>query len=830
MTSVAEGDYNKVDEVSLKISYEIIEHFSRNLYSSPNKALEELVTNGFDAAATKVHVFLPSCYIENSVLVWDNGLSMGINGIKDLWKLSDSPKKRMADRHITTREGKSRSIIGKFGIGKLASYIVGDAIEHLCKYDGQYHLVKIDYGDVTDDLKRDAAEETEESYTSPIFQLSESEAKAYLEKLFIDLPPTFESFFGEETWTAAVVSHLKRKDLTPGRLGWVLSHSMPLRPDFKVFVDGAEVVSKLQKEGILKEWTFGDLEVITAVKAYWNRGEASLGTSPSEIETGSEKGLDASDPEATISYIVLPNLGKVWGVCRFYRDSLERTRKKAEGEPRSHGYFVMVRDRLVNSDDEKLQIGDPTFGIFYRSQFVLHIDGLDENLLADRERFLQDEDKSAELKTLQSAVYSVIRDEKNKRDQMHLQEKLLSFRLPLFSRAHFIEPLDALWQHKEVVEPDAELDFKDITVERHPLPTDQRMAELSTDGKKIIVNTRHPYFEAVSKVVGTGKKAGSVLKEIEFLAISEYLFEGYLIDSGVDDMLVRSILEWRNDMYKLLAGEARTSSEILAKELIAASSSGGSTFELAIGKVLARIGFVSERRGASGDGDVLAKAPAGDDSYLLLFEAKGKIYKNESKDPGIPNDAAEVAGANSHGIELDADHVIIVARKFGGIEKNGEAAAIMRECLNIQTHFVSIMEISALVALMDIMENYAYPLDLIKPVFTTIETPEKKRERIAQLAEPFATFDYVNLLERVWDQQEGVYEGNAISYRDLYYRNYKGSELNLADLELKIAALATLAGPRIIYDPGEKIVALRQSPDVILNRLEQHFSGGKESI
>jgi hypothetical protein len=46
----------QVDEVVVNIDHAIIRHFSENLYGSPNKAIEELVSNAFDAFATKVYV------------------------------------------------------------------------------------------------------------------------------------------------------------------------------------------------------------------------------------------------------------------------------------------------------------------------------------------------------------------------------------------------------------------------------------------------------------------------------------------------------------------------------------------------------------------------------------------------------------------------------------------------------------------------------------------------------------------------------------------------------------------------------------------------------
>ena len=43
------------DQINVEISFQIIALFSEGLYSSPNKAIEELVSNAFDADATCVH-------------------------------------------------------------------------------------------------------------------------------------------------------------------------------------------------------------------------------------------------------------------------------------------------------------------------------------------------------------------------------------------------------------------------------------------------------------------------------------------------------------------------------------------------------------------------------------------------------------------------------------------------------------------------------------------------------------------------------------------------------------------------------------------------------
>jgi len=43
----------------VELSTRFLQHFSEQLYSSPQKAFEELISNGWDAGATRVDVFIP---------------------------------------------------------------------------------------------------------------------------------------------------------------------------------------------------------------------------------------------------------------------------------------------------------------------------------------------------------------------------------------------------------------------------------------------------------------------------------------------------------------------------------------------------------------------------------------------------------------------------------------------------------------------------------------------------------------------------------------------------------------------------------------------------
>ena len=59
-----------VDQVYVTIGPQFLNRFSEHLYSSPNKAFEELVSNSWDAGASVVHIGMPDDPSEKSALIW----------------------------------------------------------------------------------------------------------------------------------------------------------------------------------------------------------------------------------------------------------------------------------------------------------------------------------------------------------------------------------------------------------------------------------------------------------------------------------------------------------------------------------------------------------------------------------------------------------------------------------------------------------------------------------------------------------------------------------------------------------------------------------------
>jgi hypothetical protein len=131
----------KVETVEVQIGPQFLNLFSEHLYSSPNKAFEELISNSWDAGATEVYVHIPDDLARPEATIWvlDNGESMDVEGFRALWSVATSAKRIKPDPN-------ARKPIGKFGVGKLATYLLADQLTYICKAaDGIIRIITIDY-------------------------------------------------------------------------------------------------------------------------------------------------------------------------------------------------------------------------------------------------------------------------------------------------------------------------------------------------------------------------------------------------------------------------------------------------------------------------------------------------------------------------------------------------------------------------------------------------------------------------------------------------------------------------------------------------------------
>ena len=97
------------------------------MYSTLPPVISELVSNAYDADATKVTIRLNDREPEKFILIEDNGHGMSFDEINEKF-LVIGRNRRIADASDKSRSG-NRFVIGKKGIGKLAFFGIANQVE-----------------------------------------------------------------------------------------------------------------------------------------------------------------------------------------------------------------------------------------------------------------------------------------------------------------------------------------------------------------------------------------------------------------------------------------------------------------------------------------------------------------------------------------------------------------------------------------------------------------------------------------------------------------------------------------------------------------------------
>lgn len=809
------------ESVSIEVDYAIIRHFSEHLYGSPNKAVEELVSNGYDALATECRVYIPGSLTDSSVLVWDSGHSMDIAALKELWVIARSPKAGVLDR-VAESNGMKRFMIGKFGIGKLASYALGDRITHYCHLDGKYYSVTVDYrelipesefapepaeGDCDSSAKESVSSVQEDlssvgarRYETPIKELTKDEARDQISSLFQNEPKEFGVLFERGSWTLAAIDRLKAVNITPGRLAWVLGNSMPLRPDFRLFVNDSEVKSRLSA-GAKEIWNFSEPQLAATLKTAWR--EAASSTDLRQHVEGEVSFATAADG---VAEMLMPNLGAVRGEVRVFSDSLL---SNDPDKPRSYGFFIMVRGRLINADDPLLLLSDPSYTTFYRCQFVIHADGLDPDLLADRERIKGETIRGRELAVVQRAMYRAARAELDRLDAATTFSASTESMLPVESRELFREPLTSLLMNRGGDSGGFSLSAPTVTrIGRDP---DAMLSDIGDESQGFIVNSAHPFYASVASRVGRGKKAAEILRVLDLFAISERLLEGRLYDGGMTKSEVDRVMAWRDMLFRALAVHYGGVTQELMNDIREASYLGQERFEEALAKLFQTMGFLAERDGKSGKKDILVVAPVGPNHQRFTLEAKGSKH-------AVANDQTDLDIAAAHRTETGATHSIVVAREFSGFASGKDNPMVLNQLREVKD--VSIVTVDVLIELAVAVQRFSYPLETILPVLMQIESPSDKLLRVQSLSDPLQFFDIRKLLDSIWARQNGEAAGDVVAARHLWQTEYK-AEMTFDEFRNKVMAIETISDALVNFKAEQNEVYIRQSPENVIARIER---------
>lgn len=796
----------KTKQVPVSIGYRILELFSGGLYSSPNKAIEELVANSYDAMATKVHVVLPNNLEVADAVIWvvDDGESMGEEGFVDLWKIAHS-RKRDPDRESTTRPP-----IGRFGIGKLATYVLASQLTYVTKHGGKYRAVTMDYSNV------DQSQSAEnEKILLDLRELTESEAKTLLEPFTSRKGKGFQKMplFGQNampTWTVAALGNLKglAHRLTAGRLKYVLSTALPLSPKFTLYFNGDVVQSSKVGRVPIRTWLLGVDDKAAA--------DMRLQTRPNDVPPAVE----------------LDGIGDIHGEMAIYEDPL--TGGKSEDMGRSHGIFVMVRGRLVNIDDALFGLPALSHGPFSRFRLVVHADGLDEVLRSTREAVLEtssvlrlrhylqakfnearnfyndwlaSKTKAEQITTrVDSTPQSVSR-----RPMVNAIRNVLNGQQPPMLLTALPRQLDAEGKTALIEQLEASVDTESgfiRTVELASLGIRNPLVRFEAATGRVLVNSLHPFYANYADLFASPEP-------FELLAIAEVLTEAYLLEEDIEPEVVHRII-WKRDRFLRELVYSRQLSAPLVAEYLRDNADSDKGLEKAVAAGLANLGFEVSPIGGSGepDGTALARLGIRDEEsgkradYLITYDAKSTASK------AVKAHTVGTGGIERHRRQYNAQYSLVVAPNFEGADDPESS-------LNVEAkqQGITMLTIDQFIRLILAAATRQLGFSKLKELFdncrTTLETKAWIDALVAQTPDPGPLPD---ILDAIWDLQKAGESVDPIDFSHVtMVPKIKAKKLRKKEIAEWLQSVRRLAGGYVTIE-GER-VTLEAPPERILREL-----------
>lgn len=836
----------QVDKIDVLISYRIIHLFSEGLYSSPNKAIEELVVNSFDAGATDVHVILPPSFVADdaTIVVIDNGTGMDIDGLKKHWIIGVSDK-RQTHRAFP----KNRKQIGKFGIGKLATYVLAKHLTHISKVGSKYYATSMDYSNVPQIEGEGVFNQKKVSL--PLRELTEEEAKKLLSPWLIGTKPGYKEIvlFGKgasKNWTVAIMSGLKEMatEISIGRLRWILSTAMPLRDDFNLYLNGDKVLpSKIGTA--LEKWSLGkDIKPADLQKPV-----------PPDLEVSE----DIREPKNSIHRLGFthPQLGRITGYVEIFEDLL--TAGKSTGLERSHGFFVYVYGRLINIDDEYFGIDSNLLrhGTFSRFRMVVHIDALDKELRSSRETIKQGVLFNY-ARDLLHAVFNFARNKLevhdiqkipgiqvgrrleaspgslSKRPILGLIEAALAGKInpryTLIPKLKDQSEIDRFLEEfrKHIEGPDGLV----IQSELSEMTQEQGMAVYDAEKRLLKINTFHPF---VAHFLDEYESTKGRLP-LELLALSEILLEAQLYETGLKELAVQDALGRRDELLRFLARSAGKRNALMISQDLRDASADKSELENETVASFDSMGFNAIPLGGSGKPDGLAEAnllatESGESQgYKVSLEAKSK----EDGKSKVSANTVVVSGIARHRDDFKCDHALVVGPDFPTTK--GDDSALVKEITadaKKTGRTITLMRIDDLAKLVRLVPLKRLSLSRIRELFKTCMTPEQSHDWVETIAKekPKKT-PYKNILEAIWDLgKETPSEAIEYSAVQTYLRIKRNITMTKIEIIGECTALSRMA-PTLVFARNQS-VEIAQRPDKIIAAIsatiQQYPEEDKES-
>lgn len=832
---------NETEKLDVRLSYRIVQLFSEGLYGSPNKAIEELVANSFDAGAILVSVLLPTDFHEQAatIAVVDDGEGMDDAGLREHWLIGKSQKRALAELP------KGRQQIGKFGIGKLATYVLANRLTHISKKGGKYYATSMDFRMV--DERGDEEVEPKAPIKISLRELTEAEAKESLKSW--TTTPSFKKskirLFGasaSKAWTFAILSDLKEKvhEIERGRVEWVLRTALPLRDDFAIYLDGNRLEPSKAGKGRLKKWVLG-------------KGIKKLPKPAPAVEAGEDKSLDETSP--TRFALMHNGVGRITGYAEIYRDILTG---KSDEWGRSHGFFVYVLGRLINPNDGHFGIkpDELRHGTFGRVRVVVHMDKLDDLLQSDREH-IREGPVLKDAQNILRAIFNRIRLDLEKADAAEEPGAKLARRLAAspasLARRPIIEmardALDGKIKSRYIALPPATtqnerdklvsaLETRAETPEQFVTGIEFAYDATSEDGIAVYdavtgqlrVNGVHPfvgafYDELISKTSGP---------PLEMFAMAEVLLESHLHQIGLKQDQIDELMNTRDQLLRNFAVESGRRTAMSVAIALRNARNDENQLEIEVVAAFRSLGFDAARVSGNGKPDGVARAylsPGADNDprrYAATLEAKSKKKGKKETGTKVKTKTVGISTVARHRDDARCEHAIVVAPAFDHTPGNQSALAKEIKADREDTakggapRTITAIHVDDLARLVQLRPVKRLGLAEIRDLFKTCSLPEDCKEWIDNVAQRKVTkppydliIDAIHTLQQEYDMAAVEYGALRVELgkREPPYKVAKNDEL--VELCKAMAALATYE-----ITATDRTVELDQSPENVIAAIE----------
>jgi len=740
--------------VQVRLSHALVRLLSEQLYQSPIKAIEELVVNAYDADAQVCRVFVPSpSDVDHPfIAVYDDGQGMDYDGLVNLWQVGRSNKRTDKIQQLSQRKQ-----IGKFGIGKLATYTIAHQLTYITKTKREIFAVTIDFHQFTgDDLQNErpksgknvpAQDESNSELTLaanlpsttiqpielPVYKIIDTSSlkeNTRFDTVFQKLGIDVVELNSQKSWTIVILENLKEKasSIKLGRLEWVLRTAMPLSVDFSLSLNNKIIESS--KEGFGKPVSFNIDELPK------ERLEGLAKSTGENWESINGKIVSDSFPNGIAGHVYVTDRS-LYG-------------QKSDDIQRSHGFFVKVHNRLVDLVDPLFGMTPVRYGTLNNLHAEIVADDLDGYLTASRDTVEEGEVKD----TFRAFLRSVFNEadkrytdwekaEKNGKRGKEGEKEVVAPKLVEHSVADALmihnfdkrgAEADNTWFYIQLSE---DIDIGNLAQRLYHQPRSKfsyvyidqgtlgRLVKFDPAESIFTINSEHDLVKAYEGNTYSRKL-------LEDFVTAEMLLEVYLRESNLHPNIIGEVLTRRDSLLRSLVTDHANSLALIANNL---RDSANNDNDLEINLVVAAraLGFNATQISGPDKPDGLARYinyPNGE--QLLTLEAKS------SKDtPQLP--AIQFAGLRRHVTAYNAVGCLLVAPDYPGRTKNNESAAA-KEAVEQK---ISCWTVSNLARVVESAEKRHINAEDIVKIVTTAFTPDDVEAALNDL-----------LSEPQWDRHE----------------------------------------------------------------------------